>query len=338
MFEKIRRPGRSLKEGSFKKIFYFLVFGTICLVFVFLAPMGIQLMGEGYVAYVGNEPISGRELRFTQQSISEQYKSRLEQAGEGEYQKIQDEIKQKALAYLIEMNLMVQGSQKAGFELNDGELRSEIQAFPVFRQNDRFSYSQYMQFLKLNNLKAEQFENRVRKLKWSQNWQAFFKKTIPNNRLETAKSAEKYLYKANFRYITLKAGDVKEAELEAWTKAKNTKQINRFVKKNSLKWETTGLFNLFSAFGIAIASNQDVMEAVIHQLPATGLLPRLIRQKDKIYVVDILFFQQKGSISPEEQRMESFFSRSFDKSGSVFSDWLDLQRKKIKVRLSDKKI
>ena len=115
MFEKLRRPGRSPKEGRLKKWFSYFVFGAICLVFVFLAPMGTNLMGEGIVGYVGNEPIRAREFRLFEESITQNYKSRLEKASDENYTKIQEEIRYRAKAEIVKRYLLVQGAQNNGF-------------------------------------------------------------------------------------------------------------------------------------------------------------------------------------------------------------------------------
>lgn len=335
MFEKIRRPGRSLKDGKVKKWFSYFIFGLICLVFVFLAPMGAQFIGKGVLGYVGGEPIRAREFRLVEGNIRRQYQSRLDQADEESYSKIQEEIRQKALRYLVEVSLLAQGAKKADFFLSDEELRAKIRSFPVFQQDGRFLYSRYLQLLKQEKLNPSHFEERIRKAKTAENWRALFKKSVFTNTLEQEKKSQRHRYKVNFRYVSLHAGDVEEQDLEPFVKARDVKKINNFLKKHKVKWEETGVFSLFSAFGQPIAQNQNLMEVLIHHLPSTGLIPRLIRQGDQIYVVHVLSFTE-GTASPEERQLESFLEQNFDKSVRLLDVWMDFQREKIKVRLSDK--
>ena len=333
MFEKLRRPGRSPREGRLKKWFSFFVFGAICLVFVFLAPMGPNLIGGRVLGYVGSEPIRSEEFQFIEASIRRKYQSRLEQADEASGLKIQKEIRQKALQYLINLYLIVQGAQKAGFSLSDEELRSEIRSFPIFQQDGRFLYSKYLSFLKNQRLNPSRFEDRIRKDKLAEDWTAVFKKAISSNTLEKEKKSQRYRYKVNFRYAVLNAGEVEEQSLEPLVKTKNLQEINSFLKKNRGDWKETGFFSPVSAFGIPISQNRDLMEALIHHLPSKGIIPQLIRQDNKIYIVRVLSFKEEN-ISPQEQQLEDLFNRNFGKSGRLLDSWLNVQRQQIQIKLS----
>ena len=334
MFEKLRRPGRSPKEGRLKKLFSYLIFGTICLVFVFLAPMGTKLLGEGVFAYVGNEPIRSRELLFIEEHLKRQYQSLLEQADEERFSKIQKEIRQRALEYLIETSLLIQGSKKAGFTLSDKELRSEIRSIPIFQKEGRFLYSLYLQYLKAQNLNPSRFEKRIRNEKLAENWRATFKKASSSNKIEKEKNLQRYSYKINFRYVLLDVGSFEEENLEALVKSKNLIKINQFLKKKKIDWEKTGVFSLFSAFGVPIVQNQNLMEVLIQYLPFKGILPKLIRQDNKIYIVQVLSFK-KENMNPKEQQLESFLTRNFALSIRLLDSWKNAQRQKIKIRYSD---
>ena len=334
MFDKLRRPGRSLKEGKTKKIFSYIVFGAICLVFVFLAPMGTKLIGEGVLGYVGNEPIRAREFQLIEENIKKEYQSRLEKADDESHSKIMEEIRQKAKAEIVKLYLLVQGSQKEGFFLSDKELRSEIHAFPVFQEEGRFLYSRYLVFLKSQNLSASRFENRIRKSKLAQNWVSLFRKAIFSNNLEKEKKFQRYRYKVKIRYALLLSENIEEENLEPFVKSKDLRKINSFLKKNDVKWEETGYFSPISGFGVPIAQNQNFMEVLINYLPHKGVIPRFIRQANKIYIVNVLSFKEEN-ISPQEQQLENFLSYRFDKSMRLLDSWINFQRKNIKVRLSD---
>ena len=333
MFEKLRRPGRSHKEKGFKKLFSYFIFGAICLVFVFLAPMGTKLIGEGVLAYVGSEPIRAGEVKVVEDNLKRQYKSRLEQVSEEELSKIQKEIRKRALRHLIDVYLTTQASQKDGFRLSDQELRSEIRSFSVFQEDGRFLYSRYKNFLKSQRLSPSRFEKRVRKFKFIENWRKLFKKAVISNQLEKEKKDHRYRYKVDFRYILFNAGDIEEEFLESLVKSKNLKKISIFLKKKNLIWQKTGLFSLFSAFGVPIAQNENVMGSLIHHLPSRGLIPKLIRQADKIYIVDVTSFKQ-AKISPKEQKIEDLLNQNFDKSVRLLDTWMNFQRQKIEVKLS----
>jgi len=334
MFEKIRRPGRSFKDGRIKKWFSYFIFGLICIVFVFLAPMGSQFIGEGVVGYVGKEPIRFREFRVAEENIRQNYKSRLEQADTENYSRIQKNIRQTALKYLVDSSLLSQGAKQAGFLLSDDELRSEIRSFAVFQHEGRFIYSRYLEFLKSQKMNHSRFEERMRKYKTADNWRLTFDKAIFTNKLEKEKKSQRHVYKMNFRYAQFPAGDVEEERLEPLLRSKNLKKINKFIKENKAEWEKTGVFSLLSAFGLPITRNQSVMEALLQQIPSRGLIPRLIRHGDQVYIVELLSFK-KGKPSLNERRMESFLERNYDKSSRLLDSWLELQKQKTPVKISN---
>lgn len=332
MFEKFRRPGRSYKEGKIKKWFSYFIFGSICMVFVFLAPMGTQLIGVGVLGYVGNEPIRAEEVRLVEDNIRQQYQSQLEQADEKRYSEIQQEIQQRALQYLMEISLLVQATQNQGFFLSDEELRSKIRSFPFFHQDGRFLYSYYLSFLKNQKLSPARFEERIRKVQMAENWREIFKKSLFSNSLEHEKKSQRHSYKVSFRYALFNVGDIEESDLESLVKAKKLKKINQFLKQHKVEWQKTGVFSLFSAFGIPIANNQNVKEVLIHHLPSKGIIPRLIWQGDKIYVVQVLFFKKTKKYNQKDMQLESFLEKNYNKSLRILDLWMQVQRQKIKIR------
>lgn len=334
MFEKLRRPGRSYKEGRVKKIFSYFVFGAICLVFVFLAPMGTQLIGDGVVAHVGDLAISSREFRWMQENIKTQYQNRLDQADGDNYLKIEEEIKNKALQSLVTLYLIVQASRKEGFLLSDGELRDVIQSFPAFQKDGRFLYSSYISFLKNQSLRPSHFETRIRNSQLADNWKTVFQQAVSSHQLELEKREQFYQYKLSFHYALLKAGEVEEENLEPFVRSQNIKKINSFLEENNVSWQKTGVFSLFSPFSLPIVQNQNIMRALIKHLPSLGVIPRLIRQSDKIYLIHILSFK-KDKIKAQERQIEKLISRNFDKSLRLLDSWVQVQREKFKVKLSD---
>ena len=334
MLDRIRRPGRSLKEGSVKKIFSYIVFGLICLVFVFLAPMGSRILGEGVLAYVGDEPIRAGEVQFFENILKQQYQKRLDGADEDSFLKIQKEIRQRALREMINQYLVVQSSKKEGFFVSDKELRSEIRSFPLFQDKGRFLYSRYKLFLKNNRLSASRFEDRIRRDRHTRQWGSLFKKSAVGNHLEKEKNEQRYAYKVRFQYAELKAGELEEEKLEPFVKSRDLENINQFLKKNKLEWKETGEFALISPFGVSIAQNENVMEALIHQLPSRGLIPHFIRQSDTIYIVNVLSFKKKAA-SLQERQLQNLLSQNFDKPFRLLQSWVDVQNQKIKVKMSD---
>ncbi|MBC6415231.1 MAG: SurA N-terminal domain-containing protein [Bdellovibrionales bacterium] len=330
MFEKLRRPGRSYKDGVFKKFFSYFVFGAICIVFLFIAPMGSQLTGNNVVAKVGPYRISSRELRNIEENLRRQYQNRMD----SDNSVFQKQIRTQALQYLIDSYLIYILTQKEGFFITDQELRDMIQSLPVFQDKGRFLYSQYIAFLKSQNLSPHRFEERIRRSQLGEVMSDLFDKLAPPNDLELVKKAEKYQFKINFQYVELKIEEVEEEKLRDLLKLQDKSGINRFLSQLNIQWKETGVFSLFLPIRQEIAQNKKIREALISYLPETGVIPSLIRDNNKIYIVNVLSFSQQ-EIDSEEERLERLFSRNFKKSGLLFDSWLSFYEEKIKIQKKD---
>ena len=337
MLDKLRRPGRSHKEGQFKKMFSIFIFGLICIVFIFIAPMGVNLTGQGVVGKVGNDFIQTRELRMLEENIRNQYKSRLEQANEEENSKLQKQIRQMAVQSLVHLYLINYALKKENLFLTDEELINSIQNISAFQEKGRFSKTRYITLLKNINLSRSHFEESERKRLLADKWQNTFNKSISDNKLEKAKKEARHEYKVNLRYAEMKAGEIEEEKLEPFVEEKNKKEITKFLKKANTKWEKTGEFSLLLPMGVSIAYSPVLIEAVISQLPSKGVIPKLIREDNKVYVVEILSFTKKN-ISAEEKQLSALMSQNFDKSNRLFDSWISTKKEHIKIEVNSEQM
>lgn len=329
MLEKIRRPGRSYKDGIFKKSFSYLVLGLICAMFLFIAPMGTQLNTQGVVAQVGPHLIRSRELRNIEENLKRRYQSRLN--SESAPEALQDQIRSQALQHLIDTYTIDLLAEKEGFFISDKELRETIRGFSGFQEKERFLRSRYQAFLKSQNLSPALFEERIRRSKRTEDWISSFKKGTPANKLEEIKQKERHQYKINFQYAELKTKEIEEEKLVAFLKTKDQKGLNQFLKSAGADWKETGVFSLILPIGQAIAQNEKVIQTLLSHLPDKGLVPQIIRDSNKIYVVKILSFDRKEA-QAEELEIERLLSRSFGKSSQLFEDWLSAESEKIKIQ------
>ena len=328
MLKKIRRPGRSRKEGSLKKIFSYFVFGLICAVFLFIAPMGSQFMGEGLVAKVGRERIMSRELRQLEESLKQNYQNQrnIEELDES----ILTRIRSEALKQLIDLYVIYSSSKREGFLISDQELRDSIQSFPVFQEKGRFLYSRYLEWLKIQKMSPRRFEEKIRKAQTAQNWSESFNKAFQTNSLEKQQNEKRRAYRINLEYAEIKMEEVKEDEISELLKSKN--KINRFLKKAEISWEKTGDFSLFLPVRTFIAQNQKIVSAIIDHLPKTGLIPDLVRDNNKLYILNILSFSKESS---GEEALDFLLSQNFGKSNQLFESWMRVQSEEIPIKRRD---
>ena len=334
MFKKIRRPGRSHKDSSFKKIFTYFIFGLICAVFLFIAPMGSQLIGEGMVAKVGREQIMIRELKQLEEVIKENYQRqrKMEEWDEASL----EQIRSSALQQLIDLYMVYSSSKREGFFISDQELKDNIQSFPVFQEKGRFLYSRYLEFLKLRRISPKRFEEQLRKQQTFQSWQDLFNKAFQTNELEKQQNKARDRYKIQLEYAEMQAEEIKEEEVSKLLKEKNSQQLKLLLKKAGVSWQKTGEFALFLPIQTPIAQNQKMISAIIAHLPEKGWIPSLVRDNNKLYAINIVSFSQDLP-KKEENPLDLFLSQNYGKSNQMFETWLKAQAKKIPIKVPKKK-
>jgi len=330
MFEKLRKPSKAKRQGRIKSIFSYIVFGTICLVFVFLSPMSSQIFGEGVVAYVGSEPIRSREFRFVEANLQSEYQDRLNTGSAEEIQTLQSRIRQNALSQLVHIYLVSQASQKVGFLVSDEQLQETIRSIPVFQRKGRFVYSQYLAYLKNQRLSATRFESRVRRMEIAQGWRDMFLKSVSSNELEQIKSQERNLYKLKLSFAEVPLSRIKLDEIQTLITSKQKTKLNQFLKRKQISWNHLEEMPLVKLFDLPPLGNSYFIESLINHLPQTGLIPELFMKGDKGYVVDILLFKT----SPRQvQNIDiASFALDYSKSNRLFEQWIDVQKEKFPIR------
>ncbi len=333
MFEKLRRPNKTNRKGRFKTIISYIVFGLICLVFVFLSPMSSQFFGEGVVAYVGSEPIRSREFRMVQRYLRFQYQKQFNKTDSGEYQKLEKQIRQSALQQLTSVYLISQAAEQSGFLISDEELQDEIKSYPSFQRKGRFVYSKYLSYLKSERLSPVRFESHIRRVKTSENWSNIFLKSISSNALEESKSNERDLYKVKLRFVEIPISKIEIEELEPLVFKKNLQQVNKFLRQNKITWKTSKEISPIDSFALPVLKDQDFMESFIDYLPKRGLIPRLTIKENKAYIVQVLSFKETPLNQNKKNAMFSSFL-DYEKSNRLFNNWINIQKEQIPIKIS----
>lgn len=333
MFDKIRRPGRSAKQSQPKKFFQFFIMGLICLIFVFLVPIATPPGGEGILAHVGREAIRAGDFQPIYENLRRQTKQYLERLDDEAYDTAEQRLREQALRHLVEQELLIQGAKEAGFFISDRELADEIKAFGAFQQEGRFRQSLYLGFLKSRGLTASRFEKRVQKGLVAENMAQAFQKVAPKTKVEKTKEQQKEKWKVRLNYAMLLAGDIEEETLQPLVQAKELSKITHFLKQNKTKWEKSDEFSPIAPFGLPPAMSENFMEALLSHLPTQGLIPHLIRDNDKIYIIHILSFKE-SSKKTDTKAFNPLWQESFGAGSRLFSGYMDQQKQKIKIHLS----
>ena len=336
MLEKIRRPGKANKAGQFKKIISYFIFMLICLVFVFFTPMTSQLIGygQGVVATVGRQSVHSRELDLLERSLREQYKDRFNTASASEAQKLERQIRQTALAQLLNGYLVSSGAEKEGFFVSDGELKELIRSIPIFQEGGRFIYSRYMAYLKSQYLKPVGFEGQIRRDIMRENWRGIFFKAAKSNQLEQDKNKKRSLYVATARFAETELKTELLSQLEPLVKSRSIREVSGILKKSKVEWKTVEAFSPGRGGLPQFQNNKKVQQIIFDYLPQTGLIPQVITSRGKMYIVEVTSFQKKSSVLAGQYENNALLS--FDKPMQLFENWLKFQEKTIKVNVNKK--
>ena len=334
MFEKWRKPGQNIQEGRFKKIFSYIVFGLICLVFVFLAPMSPQLFGGGAVAYVGSEAINSRDFNMLRAGLRSQYESALNTADSETAQRLESQISKNALQQLVTASLISQMAKKTGFTVSDQELQDEIRSYPYFQRDGQFSYPIYLSVLKAQRISSLKFEERVYKDKITANWRNLFFAAAKSNTLEKEKFAEQKSYKMNIRIAQISLDKISPKDLDHMESliSKNQKtKLRQYLQKKQVDWKTINGASPINKFDFVRTDyeNNILAEAIISHLPKTGLVPRIIKASNKAYAIEILSFRTKQA---RAESGESSRFLDYQKSLQIFETWVSGGQSKFPIK------
>lgn len=158
MLKEVRKPGRA------KNITAYVVFGAICLVFVFFGIAPSNNMGGtgGAAAIVNKAPISFVSFREQFDRMQEQYKFQL-QGNNAQRQQALGRMKKQALDMLINNEVIYQSASKVGVFTVDGEVIDSIVNIKAFQKDGRFEREYYDNYLKYRQMAAQTFEAEFKK-------------------------------------------------------------------------------------------------------------------------------------------------------------------------------
>lgn len=143
--------------GWGKRILVIGVFGSICLVFVFLdiGPGQFANFGMGGgAAQVNSKIISIRDYR--------EYLQRLEdRQGSSISPEQRTQLRRRALEDLVNLELLSQRAQKVGLVASPEAVGARIYAIPAFQQEGRFRRNLYDMYLKTMRIRTKDFEAKV---------------------------------------------------------------------------------------------------------------------------------------------------------------------------------
>ncbi len=292
MFEKIRKPFRG------KNIFSFIVFSIICVVFVLIGvPIGQMSSLGGAVASVNNKVISWAEYQnYLEMLQNRPSSSALDSNMEA---KRQIQLKQEAITTLINTELVNQSAHNAGVLVSDQVVRDRIVQIPIFKEDGRFVRSRYYAFLENNRWSASFFEKKIKKEIQALRFQNFFNKSAGIAQIEENHNNELALFKVQVSYVMFRSHTLDKkvfSALKQHVENRDMGALGQIISLQNWKWEQVPEFDL-SRLSLtsdsSITDDERLFGEIIAYLPQTGIVNKILRIRDRSFLVKINKFYQK---------------------------------------------
>lgn len=206
MFEKIRKVGRT------KNITAMVVFGAICLVFIFLgvAPHQPGLMTGGAAATVNGAVISLMDYNQRVQQTQRQLQAQLDAFPQARRQEMEKYVHRRALEDLIGLEVIYQAANREGVKIADDEVLHEIIEVPAFQDQGRFKRERYDQYLEMARMSSRNFEDQLRKEMVVQKTQKIFAEALKASPFEAEKDQELKNTKLNVAFVSFDQGELEQ--------------------------------------------------------------------------------------------------------------------------------
>ena len=326
MFEKIRKPGRA------KSLFSYVIFGLICLVFVFIGvPMG-QLSDIGGAALVvNNRVISWSEYQRYLDILENQSQETSSTGLEAERQK---QLRQRALEDLLNIELVVQEAQNIKELVAAKAIQEKIVETSAFQEEGRFKHSQYHAFLEARRMTPSHFEGLIAKDLQSFKFQKLFDFSIATTEIEKQKKEELVGFDIVVSYLSFSGAELTQEELEELRTSigvNSSDSLANMIKSKKWSWEQTQSFNLASTSLPGLESKKILFDEVLNHIPQTGLIPKVIGVQDKFFILRVDLFAQKTI--QEKPEDITFFTDKMS-SRMAFLAWMRFARAHARLKIN----
>lgn len=329
MFEKIRKPGRGKSLASY------VIFGLICLIFVFIGvPLDQSSSLGGSAMVVNNKVISWAEFQNYLESLQSQSKPAVDPDEEA---KRQDRLRQQAIDSLLNMELMFQTTHHIGLMTAGQAIQESIVELPLFQEEGRFVHSRYRDFLKLRGFSASHFESLIQKDIQIRRLQDLFKKTIPVSQLEKERKNHLGRYKIQVSYLAFPSDTFKDGELsvlkEVVEEGKEN-ELSQLMKDKAVEWKKVEPFDLRQTRLPGLSTEKKLFNTVIQNLPQLGLVKNLVKERNQTFILKIDRVDHIADNESEQSisSMESFMDQMMPQM--VFYSWIRFARSSAKLQFN----
>ena len=327
MFEKLRKPRRA------KTVFAYIIFGLICLVFVFLGVPTDPLSGAGgFAAIVDKQIISladfNQRLSFLQENQGSSLKRDTER---------QKADQRRALNQLIDEKLILKAAQETGLTVSNEELRRQIKSFPAFQENGKFRNSLYRNYLESSRISPKMFEENIRTFILVQRMEKLFSRVSFLSRPEKKKHSDVNNFEFQFKYVRVSLNNLSGAgeDLSQWQDSlSNAELLERQLKTKGLEWIQASpvTLNDWSRVLPVLVDEDELFDSMLEKLPNKGLIPKLLLQTDYLVLAYLTDFKVKQS----EGVKLSQDILSFSISRIIFSSWMRFMKDQSRIQINPK--
>ena len=325
MFEKLRKPRRA------KNIFAYIIFGLICLVFVFLGVPADPLSGAGgFAALVGKQVISLASFNQRLSLLRENQSSSLKR--DTERQKADQRL---VINQLIDEKLMFKAAQTAALKVSNQELRSQIKSFPAFQEDGRFRNSLYRRYLESSRISPKTFEEDIRTFILLRRMEKLFQRVFFISGPEKQKNSDLNNFEFQFKYVKVPLNNLSGAgtDLNQWQESlADAELLEQKLKANGLEWiqqQPAALRSWSSVLPVLVDENE-LFDSMIKKLPEKGLIPKLLVQADYLVIAYLMDFKVKKSA--ETKLSQDILS--FSVSRIIFSSWMQSMKNQTRIQIN----
>lgn len=198
MLEKVRKP------LSIKSFAAYIIFGMICLTFVFVGLQGgnVGLSTGGAAAVVNGSiiPISDyqKQVARTEKQYSMFFKDMSPQRRRDQSRM----IRQRVLNELIRSEATAQSAMELGLVATSSEILDYITKMEVFHEEEQFQPTKYDLLLKANGYNPHIFENNIRKDLLSSKLKVGFTQALLGSPLEAQRQTQLKQSEMNLKFIS----------------------------------------------------------------------------------------------------------------------------------------
>ncbi len=210
MLKDVRKP------LSLKTLMAYVIFGMICLTFVFVG-LGDGRLGSsaagGAAAIVNGSVISIAEFLKRVQAQEEQFSMFFQNLSPTMRREQSKALRVRVLDGLIRSELMTQLAMETGLTASNTEILNFIlheDEMKFLQKNGQFQPEIYERFLQVSRMTAGAFENKVRKVLLSQKLQEAFSQALQASHLELQKQQEVKDSKMKLSFVTFSSEDIKK--------------------------------------------------------------------------------------------------------------------------------